>query len=514
MAVIRPLDLPAASSVSDTDVLIVDKGSAVEKATPAQVVEAAIPLASQAEAEAGSDNTKRVTPLRVKQAIEALGFDSAVLADAAGASGVGFIQSGTGAVARTAQAKMRETVSVLDFGAVGDGVTNNDAALAAVRTYAALRSFAGNTVQITWPAGRYLYTTSENWAIERLVLQFEGEVWLIRTGTGPAFILDGGATGDGVFMSVLGFPHIYDDGVHNHGIYARAIHDGQLQFNCRGAGPGFAGLYGVHLVDNDIDFKMTGLEGGLYKIPSYALYLTTRGVNPDTGIEEETSFNIIRVRISGFALNLLPIGMFYDGALGNKTYGSVQNCTLAYKDTTNAWLNKHWIDFESNIADAEVHGEGTVFDSHFTVGPVFKSDAVNCKMVGGSTFNVTVEPGAQSTLLKDFDYNRLRVGGTGIINPDYDPSTRFRDLTNGKTGEVHDAPPSRTALTVGASPYTYTNTTGNDVLVIVSGGTVSSIVLTRTAGDPVGITSGQFALRPGDAMTVTYSVAPTMARWT
>lgn len=38
---------------------------------------------------------------------------------------VGFIQSGTSAVARTAQSKLRETVSVVDFGAVGNGVVDD-----------------------------------------------------------------------------------------------------------------------------------------------------------------------------------------------------------------------------------------------------------------------------------------------------------------------------------------------------------------------------------------------------
>ena len=46
-------------------------------------------------------------------------------------SAVSFIQAGTGAVARTAQAKMRDVVSVKDFGAVGDGVTDDTAAFAA-----------------------------------------------------------------------------------------------------------------------------------------------------------------------------------------------------------------------------------------------------------------------------------------------------------------------------------------------------------------------------------------------
>ncbi len=47
---------------------------------------------------------------------------------------LGFLQSGTGAITRTIQNKLRDTVSVKDFGAVGDGVANDTAAFSTAST--------------------------------------------------------------------------------------------------------------------------------------------------------------------------------------------------------------------------------------------------------------------------------------------------------------------------------------------------------------------------------------------
>lgn len=67
------------------------------------------------------------------------------------ASLVTYLPAGAGAVVTTVQAKLRESVSVKDFGAVGDGVTDDTAALQAAITYIKAN---GGTLLV--PAGTYV----------------------------------------------------------------------------------------------------------------------------------------------------------------------------------------------------------------------------------------------------------------------------------------------------------------------------------------------------------------------
>lgn len=72
-----------------------------------------------------SGNLKLLSPVENPLLAEELASTS----DGKGVALVGFKQSGTGAVARTALSKMRETVSVKDFGAIGDGVADDTTAI-------------------------------------------------------------------------------------------------------------------------------------------------------------------------------------------------------------------------------------------------------------------------------------------------------------------------------------------------------------------------------------------------
>jgi hypothetical protein len=79
------------------------------------------------------------------------------LSGPSGSSQVGFIQSGAGAVSRTAQDKLRESVSVEDFGAVGDGIIDDTAAFnAALATgkdvHLTKKVYKATTINFTMPS--------------------------------------------------------------------------------------------------------------------------------------------------------------------------------------------------------------------------------------------------------------------------------------------------------------------------------------------------------------------------
>lgn len=79
----------------------------------------------------------------------------ATVADVAAASVMApsaFTPAGTGSVPRSVAAKLNETVSVMDFGAIGDGVADDTAAF--ILTAAALNPIYGGTFYI--PKGRWL----------------------------------------------------------------------------------------------------------------------------------------------------------------------------------------------------------------------------------------------------------------------------------------------------------------------------------------------------------------------
>jgi parallel beta-helix repeat protein len=105
------------------------------------------------------------------------------LAASSGSSLIGFLQAGANAQARTVQSKLRDVVSVKDFGAVGDGVADDTAAIQAAIN-------AGNGV--FFPTGTYLVSAQINLKANLLLQGEGGSKIVLKVGVTP-YVLRGDA---------------------------------------------------------------------------------------------------------------------------------------------------------------------------------------------------------------------------------------------------------------------------------------------------------------------------------
>lgn len=120
-----------------------------------------------------------------------------------GSSLVGFIQTGTGAVARTVQSKLREAYSVTDFGVVGDGVTDYTTAI-----NAAVVAAAGAGRALYFPVGTYIVTQINAVANMKLIGEHRNTSIIklksgSNLGTGAAMIYSASLTIDDVWLENL-----------------------------------------------------------------------------------------------------------------------------------------------------------------------------------------------------------------------------------------------------------------------------------------------------------------------
>lgn len=108
---------------------------------------------------------------------------------------VSFNQAGTGAVDRTAQDKMRETVSVKDFGAIGDGVTNDLTAIQA--------AFAASN-SVYFPEGDFLISGNHVGWSSKTKVAVTGPGKLRRSDVGRVLYIENCTNVTVAFLNVEG----------------------------------------------------------------------------------------------------------------------------------------------------------------------------------------------------------------------------------------------------------------------------------------------------------------------
>lgn len=181
--------------------------------------------------------------------------------------------------------------------------------------------------------------------------------------------------------------------------------------------------------------------------------------------------------------------------VGRITYDVAALTGLSASDTF------YWTMFGSGDFTATMRG--TVRDGGATTAPVA---GTHYGLFVASTANVTLQ-----RLVCSRNFHGL-LSGIGGLDYSVDATQTANVVIRDWLTSRGNAVPLRnaTAITVGGSPFTYTNTDMVDENVVVTGGTVSAI---SAYGIATGQTAGTWKLRPGDTLQVTYTVAPTMTKF-
>lgn len=104
------------------------------------------------------------------------------------------------------------------------------------------------------------------------------------------------------------------------------------------------------------------------------------------------------------------------------------------------------------------------------------------------------------------EYRTVPTYTNRLTNRDGSTSTAWYRLLQAL--HLGTPPAAEASVTVAGSPFAYSAHAGGYLLV--TGGSVSSITVTRTGQHNTGMTNGIFPVAQGDIVTITSSVAPSV----
>jgi hypothetical protein len=378
---------------------------------------------------------------------------TADLAASSGSSLVGYVNSGTGATERTVQDRLRESVSVKDFGAVGDGTADDTAAIAAAWTA---------SKSLIFPAGTYKATSLPNFASNGARVRGIGEVWINFIGTGNAMTLDNGSTPGGKNYNIL----IENIGINGtatctHGVYMRGITHSTLR-RVRVRNVATAALRAEFLVSNLFDeFTCSGNEGGFTTIPVKGIILEKRGTGEQCS--DNTWINPVIEGTSGdgMVLNEAAMNTFVGGTSeGNGFGGGAGAIYIGAASFGNTFIG---MDLEVNGASGDAtsyhvkdYGLRTKFINPFcdsTLSGLFWVAGGNsCSIDGGAIADLTIDAGVKNFMSVGMAY-------TGTITDNGTNSRHMQRFSvGGATVDIVDSQMAATAWTPTVSGLTVVGT--------------------------------------------------------
>ncbi|MCL6469727.1 MAG: hypothetical protein I4O48_15630 [Ralstonia sp.] len=466
-----------------------------------------------------------------------------------------YLQGATGSVARSLTSKFQDWISALDFSGVDPTGTTD--------------STAGLQSAITAAANKNLYIPPGNYKVTSLTLS--SPIAIIGGGPGSVTFTETSATGDmftcsaqqvllqgmaftssvtrtaGAFVnftsssSQVTLRDFYMSG-HYIGVHMTAASAGRVQFGYMYGGATTAGATGI-LIDggNDQYLNQITMDAPAGSQPPSGIQVTNTGALnfTDLDIIHHTDDLLINPGNGQTVASLWAENSYFDTAVNGIHFKPTGTGNIIRARFVGTWTSSHsnagilaeapgtgafdGVEFIghhafSNTSNGVVLNGGTNFrflggayagntaGSAFSIAAGVSGWSIEGAKVGsgfgfgGNTFGVYIAPGSSNNWA--LINNDLRGNSSAAMS---DGSTGTAKIIKGNLGYN---PIASTSITVGASPFTYTNNTGDTINVFVTGGTVSSVTL---GGNAVATATNTVIPVPqGASVVVTYSAAPTM----
>lgn len=462
-----------------------------------------------------------------------------------GGSILGWIQSGIGAVVRSILNKLRDTVNARDFGAIGDGVANDTAALQKALSSGAKRIIAraGDVYRITQPL--VLDTNNVELDFQGATINLDDATGLmdhLQVGNGvtqqfgikiknTTFTRSQAATaGYAINMNYVGVVEVSGNRIFGNNRIWRGIN---VQ---RGIMINILNNYIDNYIDEGIFFEGTGLGGN--RTVDVSIYVNrieggvralsfgdfVEGVYCRHNIFYNTSGSCVNVEASSEETGL------YSFKFQNNDFDTAGGSGLYLQNVNNVQVTDNW--FASLVLDALQikFGCQSLVVTDNQIYPTAAGMRIECddvlasgNLISGGAVGIIVTPEAENLVITNnlFAYQST-IGVDLNSNPNIQLSNnRFASVsgtiianapTTGGFITNNSGDPTRgssLAITVGASPYTYT-AGARPEWISIYGGIVS---LVETGGATIGTSSpSSIMLQPGKSVRVTHSATPSMVR--
>lgn len=422
-------------------------------------------------------------------------------------SDIRFLQAGTGAVDRTAESKLREAVSVLDFGA-STAAADNKTAFEAALTFAVAQKKA-----LHIPAGTYNYSGWTGLDQNNITIFGDGSsnTVLKYTGTGNALLV-GTTAGFRQGVNLSGFTVEGNANV-TAIIRARAIARSQWSdINVREAnsatGIGFV-FQGCML--SKFDFLVCSQDRQAMTSPPY------EGINIEAlspyGNCSNNTFTNLYPEGAGRVASTIEIGLRISGGDQNVFIaGSPESCgtyglLVGAGSRYNTFIG---VGFENlNATGADV-GDGGISSRYINcyASEKFVLQGRSASVEGGYFERIQIDVGAVKNRVQDVLVNGWSTGAGGFV--DNGTATEWKNIYDADTGAFIYPLKDRVGLSFTAFPQSWVNNTGQYVEVVMNGATISGVSLTRN-GISWDLTpgNGPFLVAPADTITFAGSGIPT-----